>query len=98
MRIGCYMCGAPSCPNDPDNDGVGNWDRFDGLILANASEAEALERVVALLWAISEDEYRYTADEYEQQRLLTKLSSVAIDLYNHLAPVARRGGKNERRQ
>jgi len=63
----CVMCGAPHCPNNPDGDGVGNWDVFDGFIVANAADHQVLVAAMVLLRRLAEGEL--TPDDPDEQGL-----------------------------
>ena len=85
--MNCYMCGAPPCPNNPDGDGVGNWDAFDGLIIPDAAGRKALlssaawsAEVTSLLRELADGRYSISGDEHEQGLLLQKLEAAASRL------------------
>lgn len=84
MVAGCATCGAPRCPNNPDGDGVGNWDVFDGLIVANATEHQALVHAYVLLRSIAEGEFT-PDDPDEQGRYSRKLQDAASLVVQQLA-------------
>jgi hypothetical protein len=78
------MCGAPSCPNNPDGDGVGNWDVFDGLIVANANDHQALVAAMVLLRRIAEGELT-PDDPDEQGRHFRNLEEAALLVVKQLS-------------
>jgi hypothetical protein len=81
--MNCPMCGAPRCPNDPDGDGVGNWDVFDGFIIKDAAEFSLLERALALLRRAADGAFSAT-DPDEQGAYSRRLEDEASAILDEL--------------
>jgi hypothetical protein len=72
------MCGAPECPNNPDGGGVGNWDVFDGLIVANATDHQVLVAAMVLLRRLAAGEL--TPDDPDEQGLYFRALEDAAEM------------------
>lgn len=82
--MNCATCGAPPCPNNPDGDGVGNWDVFDGFIAADSAEHQALVHAQIFIRDIAEG--KFTADDPDEQaQYLRRLEDAAGVIVKALA-------------
>ena len=89
--MNCPMCGAPKCPNDPDGDGVGNWDLFDGTIVPSLKEAQSLLGAISLLRRIAAGAFE-AEDPDEQGRFSRQLQDEAELALRGLAFLETNGG------